>query len=153
FQIARQGVSRTFQTAVLQPERTVAENVLLGLYCRRADIWRDVLGGQRARADFDALDDVLETVGIRDLRDVPILNVPIGLRHTVELARALATRPKILLLDEAWAGLNTIEAAALMKLVRRIRESGVTIVLVEHNMKIVMELCERMVVLDAGRKI
>lgn len=153
FQIARRGVARTFQTAVLQPDRTVIENVLLGVYCGRTDIWRDVLGRKRVSADQDKIDEVLKVVGIQEFRDVPIRNVPVGLRHTVELARALATKPKILLLDEAWAGLNTTEAAELMKLVRRIRDSGVTVMLVEHNMKIVMDVCERIVVLDAGRKI
>ncbi|MGR9202120.1 ABC transporter ATP-binding protein [Rhizobium leguminosarum] len=153
FQIARKGVARTFQTAVLQPERTVEENVVLGLYCGRKQVWRDVVGSDRKRSDDLEVDGVLELVGIRELRDTAISKVPIGLRHTVELARALATKPKLLLLDEAWAGLNTIESAALMRLVRQVRDSGVTVILVEHNMKIVMEICERIVVLDAGRKI
>lgn len=153
FKIARKGVARTFQTAVLQPDRTVLENVLLGLYCGRGDVWRDLVGHARAHEDMERIDEVLDFVHIRKFRDVPIRNVPIGLRHTVELARALATKPKLLLLDEAWAGLNTTEAAELMKLVRRIRDSGVTVLLVEHNMKIVMGVCERIVVLDAGRKI
>jgi branched-chain amino acid transport system ATP-binding protein len=152
-QIAQRGIARTFQTAALQPERTVIENVLLGLYCGRKDLWRDLFTGSRAREDLSRAEAVLDMLGLLDLRDQPTKNVPIGLRHTAELARALVSDPKLLLLDEAWAGLNTAEALHLMQVVQRIRNSGVTILLVEHNMKIVMQVCERLVVLDAGRKI
>jgi len=152
-QIARRGVARTFQMAALQPERTVIENVLLGLYCGRKDLWRDLFGGSRRRADVERAREVLGLVGLLNLADQPTKNVPIGLRHTAELARALVSRPKLLLLDEAWAGLNTAEALHLVELVRRVRDTGVTILLVEHNMKVVMQVCERLVVLDAGAKI
>ena len=152
-QIAQRGVARTFQMAALQPERTVMENVLLGLYCGRKDLWRDVFGGGRRRADVERARDVLDSIGLLGLADQPTKNVPIGLRHTAELARALVSGPRLLLLDEAWAGLNTTEALHLVELVRRVRDTGVTIILVEHNMKVVMQVCERLVVLDAGAKI
>lgn len=152
-QIAQRGVARTFQMAALQPDRTVLENVLLGLYCGRKDLWRDVFGTRRRRADVERAREVLDLVGLLELADQPTKNLPIGLRHTAELARALVSAPKLLLLDEAWAGLNTGEALHFVELVRRVRDTGVTILLVEHNMKVVMQVCERLVVLDAGAKI
>jgi branched-chain amino acid transport system ATP-binding protein len=152
-QIARRGIARTFQTAALQAERTVMENVLLGLYCGRKDLWRDFVSTRRRRDDAAKAEEVLELLGLAHLKDQPTKNVPIGLRHSAELARALVARPQLLLLDEAWAGLNTTEALHLVDLVRRIRDTGITILLVEHNMKVVMQVCEQLVVLDAGRKI
>lgn len=151
--IARRGISRTFQTAALQPERTVLENVLLGAYCGRKDLWRDFLSSARTREDEARAEQALARVGMLELKDQVTKNVPIGLRHTAELARALMSKPKLLMLDEAWAGLNTAEGLGLVKTVRRIRDEGVTVLLVEHNMKIVMQICDEMVVLDAGRKI
>ncbi len=152
-EIARRGIVRTFQNVALQPDRTVLENVMLGLYCNRADLWRDLLDGRRARRDEQRAVEILEFCGLAALRDALSRNVPVGLRHTAELARALAAAPKLLLLDEPWAGLNSAESAALVDTVRRIRDSGVTVLVVEHNMKVIMEICDRITVLDAGRKI
>jgi branched-chain amino acid transport system ATP-binding protein len=131
----------------------VLENVMLGLYCGRTDLWRDFVSNGRWADDRRRAEDALEFVGLIDLRNQLTKNVPIGLRHTAELARALVSKPKLLMLDEAWAGLNTAESVALMGTVRRIRDQGVTVLLVEHNMKIVMQICDEIVVLDAGRKI
>jgi branched-chain amino acid transport system ATP-binding protein len=153
YQIAQRGIARTFQTAALQPERTVLENVLLGLYCGRKNLWRDIFSRTRSRTDLERAESILYALGLLDLKDQPTKNVPIGLRHTAELARALVSEPNLLLLDEAWAGLNNAEALHLVEVVRRIRSTGITILLVEHNMKIVMQICEHLVVLDAGRKI
>ena len=80
-------------------------------------------------------------------------NVPVWLRHTGGLARGRAAKPRLLLLGEPWAGLNSAESAALIRTVRRIRDSNVTVLVVEHNMKVIMEICDRITVLDAGRKI
>ena len=152
-EIARRGIVRTFQNVALQPDRTVLENVMLGLYCNRSDLWRDLISGRRARQDEQRAVEILDFCGLADLRDALSRNVPVGLRHTAELARALAATPRLLLLDEPWAGLNSAESAALIRTVRRIRDSGVTVLVVEHNMKVIMEICDRITVLDAGRKI
>ncbi len=152
-EIARRGIVRTFQNVALQPDRSVLENVMLGLYCNRAGLWRDLFSGRRARQDERRVVEILELCGLAGLRDVLSRNVPIGLRHTTELARALAANPKLLLLDEPWAGLNGAESAVLIDTVRRIRDSGITVLVVEHNMKVIMEICDQITVLDAGRKI
>jgi branched-chain amino acid transport system ATP-binding protein len=152
-EVATSGISRTFQTAALQAERTVLENVLLGQYCGRADLWRDFFSDLRLRSDLRRAEETLCLLGLGEFADQKTKNVPIGLRHTAELARALVRKPRLLLLDEAWAGLNTAESLALIKVVRRVRDTGVTVLLVEHNMKVVMDICDRLVVLDAGRKV
>jgi branched-chain amino acid transport system ATP-binding protein len=151
--IARRGIVRTFQNVALQPDRTVLENVMLGLYCNRSGLWRDVFDARRSREDEQRAVEILEFCGLAELRSALSRNVPVGLRHTTELARALAASPKLLLLDEPWAGLNNTESATLVRTVRRVRDSGVTILIVEHNMKVIMEICDRVTVLDAGRKI
>jgi branched-chain amino acid transport system ATP-binding protein len=152
-EIARRGIVRTFQNVALQPERTVLENVMLGMYCNRPGMWRDLFDNRRARQDEQRALEILEFCGLIELRGALSRNVPVGLRHTAELARALAASPKLLLLDEPWAGLNSAESAALVRTVRRIRDSNVTVLVVEHNMKVIMEICDRITVLDAGRKI
>ena len=152
-EIARRGIVRTFQNVALQPERTVLENVMLGMYCNRPGMWRDLFDHRRARQDEQRALEILEFCGLFELRGALSRNVPVGLRHTAELARALAASPKLLLLDEPWAGLNSAESAALVRTVRRIRDSKVTVLVVEHNMKVIMEICDRITVLDAGRKI
>ncbi|MBI4969967.1 MAG: ABC transporter ATP-binding protein [Rhodospirillales bacterium] len=152
-EIARRGIVRTFQNVALQPDRTLLENVMLGLYCNRSGLWRGLFDPRPARQDEQRALEILEFCGLYELRDALSRNVPIGLRHTAELARALAARPKLLLLDEPWAGLNNAESAALIRTVRRIRDSKITVLVVEHNMKVIMEICDRITVLDAGRKI
>lgn len=152
-EIARRGIVRTFQNVALQPDRTVLENVMLGMYCNRRQMWRDLFDHRRAHQDQQRALEILEFCGLFELRAALSRNVPIGLRHTAELARALAAKPRLLLLDEPWAGLNSAESAALIRTVRRIRDSNVTVLVVEHNMKVIMEICDRITVLDAGRKI
>jgi ABC-type branched-subunit amino acid transport system ATPase component len=150
--IARKGVVRTFQTAALQEERTVLENVLLGVHCALRLSLSDVLSAARGRADRVRAVDSLATVGLEALQDELVKNLPIGLRHLVEIARALAARPRLLLLDEPSTGLNPAETSELMRMIQRIRES-ITVLLVEHNMKVIMNICDMITVLDAGRKI
>lgn len=151
--IARAGVIRTFQSAVLQESRTVLENVVVGLYCGRRRLYRHLWSAARDRADLGEAERILELVGLGDLRGEPVGSLPIGLRHKTEIARAVAARPRLLLLDEPWTGLNTAEGADLTATVRRIRDGGVTVMVVEHNMKVIMEICDRITVLDSGRTI
>jgi ABC-type branched-subunit amino acid transport system ATPase component len=96
---------------------------------------------------------LLDYVGLGRYKDLPAGNVPIGVQRRLEIGRALALDPLLLLLDEPFSGLSVEESDDQMKLVREIREDGKTIVLVEHNMRVAMELCERLIVLDHGVKI
>lgn len=151
--IARIGLSRTFQTAALQLDRTVLENVMLGAYCKRSDLWKDIFGMHRDRADRERALELLKSFGLIGLADQQARALPAGLRHVVELARSMMTDPKFLLMDEAWGGLNSAEARNLSEVISRIRDRGVTVFLVEHNIKVIMTICEQVVVLNAGKKI
>ena len=105
------------------------------------------------RASLESADRYLRRVGIRQLSNEVSKNLSYGDQRRVEIARALATQPKLLLLDEPAAGMNPSEKASLMQLIRGIRDDGVTILLIEHDMKVVMGICEHVVVLDFGQKI
>ncbi len=134
------------------------ENVLLaGQACHPAPWPAILLGlGAAARADRDneaAADRLLDEAGLGDVRDQVAATLPYGRQRLLEIARALATRPRLLLLDEPAAGLNTGEAFELAAYLRRVRASGVTVLLVEHNMPFVLGLADSVAVLDRGRKI
>jgi len=151
--VARAGIVRTFQTSVLQPERTVLENVMLGAYCNTGSPLRRFFSAAAERRDRAVAEAALDAAGIPHLGNELIKNVPIGLRHTTEMARALAARPRLLLLDEPSAGLNTAEAAELVRTIRQLCNAGTAVLIVEHNMKVIMEICDWITVLDAGRSI
>jgi branched-chain amino acid transport system ATP-binding protein len=151
--IARAGIVRTFQTAAIQEERTVAENVRLGLYCGRRRLYRALLSRAADAADLARAHELLAVLGLGDLEGEQVKNLSLGLRHKVEIARAMAAAPRLLLLDEPFTGLNTGESGDLVGTIRKIRDGGVTVMLVEHNMKVIMEICDRITVLDAGRRI
>ena len=150
--IARRGIVRTFQTAALQEERTVLENVLLGVHCHLRLLAVDVLLPRRWEEDRGRAESSLAFVGLESLRHELVKNLPVGLRHLVEIARALTTRPRLLLLDEPSTGLNPAETGELMQMIQRVRET-VAVLLVEHNMKVIMNICDAITVLDSGRKI
>jgi len=158
YQIARAGISRTFQNPSLFLQMNVLENVMVGRHSRTR--W-DFLGcglrwpGQprEERAIRDAARAQLEGVGLETLADWPASALPFGQRRMVELARALATEPQMLLLDEPASGLNTREKEDLASLIRKIRDRGITIVLVEHDMSVVMGLSDDILVLHNGRPI
>jgi branched-chain amino acid transport system ATP-binding protein len=142
--IARAGIARTFQNLALFPALTVVQNVMVGAHSRR--------GTSRARhADGTAL---LERLGLADLAHRPAVGLPYGTLKRVEIARALAARPRLLLLDEPAAGLTHSEVDELGDLVRSIRsEFDLTVLLVEHHMAMVMSISDKVVVLDFGSKI
>ena len=157
--IAVLGVGRTFQNLALFPTMTVLQNVMVGLHSKtRGDFVSDALvlpwvdRGERAIRD-----EALELLAFLDLTAVaqhPAAGLPFGTLKRVELARALAGRPRLLLVDEPAGGLNHEEVAGLAKLIRAIRDTrGVTILLVEHHMGLVMQVSDKVVVLDFGRKI
>ena len=156
--LARLGLSRTFQNLQLFPGLTVLENVMIG--CERdapggflAAAWALPSARRRTRADGARAERALATVGLEALVRVPAGGLAFGQQKLVELARALAAEPTLLLLDEPAAGLNTGEKAEMMRLIARVREGGVTILLIEHDMRLVMGVSDRVVVLDHGEKI
>lgn len=156
--IAAAGVSRTFQNIRLFPEMTAIENVMVGRHCRtRAGVWRSALRTPGARAEEAAVvrcaRDLLARVGLAAAEGVYARDLPYGLRRRLEIARALATEPRLLLLDEPAAGMNPTEIADLVRLIAGIREEGVTVLLIEHHMRVVMGISDRICVLDHGERI
>jgi len=153
------GVARTFQNIRLFPAMSALENVMVGRHARtRAGVLGAVLRGRGTRAEERETASVarglLAKVGLGAVAGEPASSLPYGLQRRLEIARALATRPLLLLLDEPAAGMNPRETAALDALIRRLRdEDGITILLIEHDMRLVMGLAERIVVLDYGRMI
>ena len=157
--VAARGLGRTFQNIRLFKEMTVLENVLVSCHHRRGYNFAEALlrlprfkrGEQKMRAF--ALE-LLKSLDLDARADVLAKNLPYGEQRKVEIARALATEPKLLLLDEPAAGMNPVETARLSELIRRVRQTfGVTILLIEHDMSLVMKICERIYVLDYGNLI
>ena len=150
------GVARTFQNVALFESMTVLENVMVGGHVRgRAGFWGAVLRLPHARREerrthAQALK-LLDFVGLKDQAEHISADLPFGRQRMVEVARALASRPRVLLLDEPAAGLNAVETHRLGELLLKIRDTGVTLVLVEHDMSLTMRVCDRIVVLDQGR--
>ena len=145
FRVARRGIGRTFQIVKPFTSMTVRENVVAGALFG-SDEDRPRLGAAFGRADG-----VLELVGLRSKADLPVSALTIPDRKRLEVARAVATRPKLLLLDEVMAGLNSVEIDDALEMVRAVHESGVTVVLIEHVMRVIVGVCARVVVLDVGR--
>jgi branched-chain amino acid transport system ATP-binding protein len=157
--ITSKGLARTFQNIRLFQNMTVLENVMIGRHCRtKAGILGAVLRtpGQRReeRGIMEKSYDLLEKVGLGPQADEVAKNLPYGMQRRLEIARALATDPFLLLLDEPAAGMNAIETRELEELLRRLRgEGGVTIFLIEHDMKLVMSISSVIAVMDYGEKI
>ena len=157
--IAELGLGRTFQNLALFPTMTVRQNVMVGVHSRtRSDFLSNALAlpwvGGEERQTRRAADELLAFLGLEAVAEHPAAGLPYGTLKRVELARALAGRPTLLLADEPAAGLNHEEVGALGAILRSIRdERGVTILLVEHHMGLVMQVSDRVVVLDFGRKI
>ena len=143
FALARLGVSRTFQVVRPFLRLSVLENVMVGSFLRN----------RRPRDAEAAALEVLALLGMEKLADAPASALTLAARKRLEIAKALALRPRLLLLDEVVAGLNPSEVAATIEVIRRIRQGGVTIVIVEHILKVIMGLSDRVVVLDHGRKL
>jgi len=143
--VARLGIGRTFQIVKPFQSMTVRENVAVGA----------LFGSEQARlqpsAAFARADEVLEIVGLASRRSLRVSSLTIPDRKRLEVARALATRPRLLLLDEVMAGLNPVEVDEALEIVREVHRSGVTIVLIEHVMRVIIGVCERTVVLDLGQ--
>ena len=145
-EICRMGVARTFQTVKVFPDMSVMDHVVLGCYFGRSP------GMSSAEAAREAAE-ILDFLGLSALEATPAKDLSLANQKRLEIARALATKPEILLLDEIMAGLNATEVGQAMGLVTRIRERGVTIIMIEHVMKAIMNVCERIMVLHHGAKI
>ncbi|MFH0917489.1 MAG: ATP-binding cassette domain-containing protein [bacterium] len=155
---ARLGMARTFQNLRIYPNMSVLENVLVGCHQHeRSGLFAGALGlphqRREERASRERAMVALATVGLEGSASLPAAGLPYGSQRQVEIARALASEPRLLLLDEPAAGMNTAERAHLVERIGRIRDSGVTVLLVEHDMELVMGISEQVYVLDYGRLI
>jgi branched-chain amino acid transport system ATP-binding protein len=156
--VTRLGIARTFQNIRLFSYMTAVDNVMVGAHWwMRQRVWDCALTTGRARTEERAVErralDLLDELGLAKYAGSYARELPYGLQRRLEIARALATRPRLLLLDEPAAGLNPQEKKELMALISRLREEGLTVFLIEHDMKVVMEVSDRIVVLDHGEKI
>jgi branched-chain amino acid transport system ATP-binding protein len=143
--ICHLGLARTFQAAKNFPAMSVYENVHMGtLFGNR--------GESHKQAEQDT-NEIIEFVGLGKYLGMSVPDIPLAGQKQIEVARALATKPKVLLLDELMAGLNPTETAEIMELIRKIRGSGITVLLIEHVMKVIMNICDRIIVLHHGQLI
>lgn len=158
YEVASLGIARTFQNVQLFQNMTVAENVMVGCHCwtrqglisgalRSIGHWRE------ERKIFAETMERLDQVGLTDVANTDAASLPFGKQRMLEIARALASKPKLLLLDEPASGLSTRETSELSALLRRIVAEGLTVLLVDHDMQFVMDISDEVTVLDQGRKI
>ncbi|MGC2458613.1 MAG: ABC transporter ATP-binding protein [Gallionellaceae bacterium] len=156
--LAEAGIARTFQNIRLFANMSVLENVMVGRHVRtRAGIWGALTRNAAARAEERAIAkrarELLRYVGIERPRQTLARHLSYGEQRRLEIARALATEPRLLALDEPAAGMNATETESLKALLQTIRSDGITVLLIEHDVKLIMGLCDRVAVLDYGRKI
>jgi branched-chain amino acid transport system ATP-binding protein len=156
--ITRQGICRTFQNIRLFRDMTVRENLLVGMDIHmRSRPWQNLVRSPRLRREEretnERADEILAFCGLEGHGGQLAGSLPYGDQRRLEIARALATRPKLLLLDEPAAGMNPSETMALMSLIGKIRDQGITVLLIEHDMRVVMGISDRIAVLDYGIKI
>lgn len=152
------GMSRTFQASRLFDGMTVNENVVVGRHCRtNSGVLGSLVRGKAFReeekASFDEAEKWLKFVGYKGTGKEMADNLAHGPRRLVEIARSLSSHPKILMLDEPAAGMNPVEKEELLEIIKRIRDLGITVLVIEHDMKMVMRLCDRISVLNFGAKI
>jgi len=157
-QVAERGIARTFQNIRLFANLSALENVMIGRHVRtQAGVVGALLRGPRTLAEERDIErralELLDYVGIRTRANDPAGSLPYGDQRRLEIARAMATDPKLLALDEPAAGMNPSERRALGELIGRIRDGGLTVLLIEHDMRLVMKVCDRMLVLDYGERI
>jgi branched-chain amino acid transport system ATP-binding protein len=157
-QVAARGIARTFQNIRLFGNLSALENVMIGRHVRtRAGVLGAILRDSGTLAEERAIErralELLEYVGIRARANDQAGSLPYGDQRRLEIARALATDPKLLALDEPAAGMNPSERLALGRLIERIRDGGLTVLLIEHDMRLVMKVCDRVLVLDYGERI
>ena len=156
--ITRLGIARTFQNIQVFEGLTVLENVMVARHVRTSiNVFSTLLKMPKARREEREIVDhaikALEFIGLADRKNADASSLSYGQKRLMEIARALATEPRVLLLDEPSAGMNESETLALVRLIRQIHEQGVTLILIEHNMRLVMNIADRISVFDFGAKI
>jgi branched-chain amino acid transport system ATP-binding protein len=152
------GIARTFQTTTLFPEESVLDNLMIGYRCRtRMGLWDALFQTERFRRDErksrEKAEEVLGFIGLADRAAEIAKNIPQESQKRLAVGLALATEPELLLLDEPMGGLTEEENVGMMNLIEKIRDQGISILLIEHKMKVVMKISDRIVVLNYGRKI
>ena len=157
-EVAKQGIARTFQNIRLFANMTALENVMVGRHIRtKAQVFGAIFRDRRTRAEEEAIvrraHELLKYVGIEARANDMSRHLSYGDQRRLEIARALATEPRLLALDEPAAGMNATETASLRGLIERLQGDGITVLLIEHDVKLVMGLCDRVAVLDYGEKI
>ena len=157
-EVAGRGIARTFQNIRLFANLSALENVMVGRHVRtKAGVFGAIARDRRTRREEAAIErralELLEYVGVASRANDLAKSLPYGFQRRLEIARALATDPKLLALDEPAAGMNATETASLESLLHAIRRDGTTILLIEHDMKLVMGVCDRVLVLDYGKRI
>ncbi len=156
--VAKKGLVRTFQNIKLFPQMTVEQNIAIGSHIYlKANLLDSILHTKQFKQDEQFVQEetirLLDELGLTEYREFAAGNLPYGLQRKVEISRALATKPKILLLDEPAAGMNPNETQELSDFIKDLREKGYTIMVIEHDMKFIMNLCDRIIVLDHGSMI
>jgi len=152
-EIARRGIARTFQIVRPFPNLSLTDNVLVAHGHQHYSHLRSSTAAYHTRTNLELVHGLLERVGMTTGHDRQAGTLPLGLKKRLEIARALALNPSLLLLDEPSGGLRHEESQQLLELIRRLSQEGITVVLIEHNMPIVMGVCQRLVVLDHGIQI
>ena len=157
-QVAKKGIGRTFQASILLMQLTVFDNMLATFHMNfKEAAWKAFLHTPAAKKEELAakqrITEMLDFIGLALLKDELAMNLPCGYQRALGVCMALATNPRLMLLDEPLTGMNPVETKTMGDLIKRIRDSGVTIIIIEHNMKAVMSLCDRIVVLSQGKKI
>lgn len=159
FEIAKRGIVRTFQLVSLFPNLSCEENVLIGMHLKimKSGLGEKLFWWKRRDTKLMALrakaGEILGLMGMERLLNMPAKNLPLGDERRLAVAVALAADPKVLLLDEPAAGMSPKECSQLVQLIRDIQKKGIAVLIVEHNMRVVMEICDRIAVLNYGEKI
>ncbi|PIC76317.1 ABC transporter ATP-binding protein [Sporosarcina sp. P19] len=157
-QITEKGICRTFQNIRLFSDLTVRENVMVGNHCRlKTNVMQSVFRTKAQKAEearvLATSDEILEVVGLANDKETIAKNLSYGAQRRLEIARALASRPRLILLDEPAAGMNEKETNDLFNLIKKIQTLNITVLLIEHDMPLVMRVCSRIIVLNFGKKI
>lgn len=157
-QVTAKGIARTFQNILLFDDLSAIDNVMVGHHIHtKSNLAGTIFASRLSRSEekrcYDKAADVLDFVEMGKERGMMAGNMPYGKKRILEIARALASEPQILMLDEPCAGMNQIESENLVRIIRKIRDSGITVLLVEHNMRVAMGVSDNVSVLDHGQKI
>ena len=158
YEITKLGIGRTFQNIRLFSTMSVLENIMVGQYCRtNSDLIGSIFKTKRFKEEEKSVKEkaleIIDFLELTPFKDEIAISLPYGHQRRVEIARALATDPKLILLDEPAAGMNTGEKIEITKIIRKIRDKGYTILVIEHDMKLVMNISDRITVIDYGNKI